>query len=92
MMGSMHTTLDLEDDLLHRLQSEAERTRAPLGVVVNQVLRLGLERLGTEHPAQESRSPVFAMGLPAVYDLDKALQVAALLEDEEWLRKQATPE
>jgi hypothetical protein len=83
----MRTTIDIEDDLLQKLKREASRARVPLREAVNRALRLGLERL---HPASTPpyRCRTFSMGFPPGSNLDKALELAALLEDEETLRKQ----
>jgi hypothetical protein len=88
MMRSMRTTLHIDDDILQELKREASRARAPLRETVNRVLRLGLKRL---HPASARpyQCRTFAMGFPPSANLDKALQLATLLEDEETVRKQA---
>jgi hypothetical protein len=83
----MRTTLNIDDDLLRRLRRESERTRTPLGATVNEALRLGLERLHPESAPAPYRCPTFAMGFPPLEDLDKALRLAARLEDEETLHK-----
>jgi hypothetical protein len=83
----MRTTINIEDSILNRLRGEAARTGAPLTEVTNQVLRLGLERLHPESARPPYRTPTFSMGFPPVPNLDKALQLAALLEEEEILHK-----
>ena len=90
MILSMRTTLHIDDDILQELKREANRASAPFREMVNRVLRLGLKRL---HPAsaQPYRCRTFAMGFPPSSNLDKALELAALLEDEEIVRKQAQP-
>jgi hypothetical protein len=86
-MLSMRTTIHIDDDILQELKREATRASAPLRETVNRVLRLGLERL---HPASAPpyRCRTFAMGFPPSSNLDKALELATLLEDEETVRKQ----
>lgn len=83
----MRTTANIDDDLHLRLRKEAERTRAPFGATLNRVLRLGLERVAPESPRVPYRCPTFSMGFPPQGNLDKALQLAALMEDEETLRE-----
>ena len=83
MMPLMRTTVNIDDDILQRLRKEAERTRAPFGATVNRVLRLGLERLQPESARPPYPCPTFSMGFPPLPNLDKALALAALLEDEE---------
>jgi hypothetical protein len=87
MMLSMRTTLHIDDDILQELKREATRARAPLRDTVNRVLRLGLERLRPAS-AVPYRCRTFAMGFPPSSNLDKALELANLLEDEETVRKQ----
>ena len=79
----MRATLNIDDEILERLRQEAARSRSTLRATVNRVLRLGLERLRPESARPPYRCPVFSMGTPSVPSLDKALQLAAALEDEE---------
>ncbi len=77
----MRTTIDLDADLLARLRRESERTRVPFKQLLNAALRAGLAK------AAAPRLPVyvlptFGMGAPRV-NLDKALAIAAQLEDAE---------
>lgn len=83
----MRTTLTIDDDVLERLQKEAARARVPFKTVVNRALRLGLERLRPARTRRPFRQRTFRMGDPQSIDLDKALQIAAMLEDEEIARK-----
>ncbi|MHB8972747.1 MAG: hypothetical protein ACYC3X_20600 [Pirellulaceae bacterium] len=80
----MRTTLRIDDDLLKKLQEQARRSKVPLTVWVNRVLRRGLEaaETGRGKPRRPYREQGFAMGLPRV-PLDKALALAAQLEDDE---------
>ncbi|MBI4868657.1 MAG: DUF2191 domain-containing protein [Candidatus Wallbacteria bacterium] len=84
----MRTTLNLDDDLLERLKAEAEKTRSSLTATVNRILKAWIDCL---HPESGRRrryhSPTFAMGFPPVGNLDKGLNLAAALEDEEVSRK-----
>jgi hypothetical protein len=89
MMTSMRTTLNIDDDVLEQLKREAKRGRTSLRAITNRVLRLGLDRVRPEGVRAPYESPTFAMGFPPVVNLDKALQLAALLEDEETIRKLA---
>lgn len=72
---------------MNALQQEASRARVPLKTIVNRALRLGLERLRPSAARTRFRQQTFRMGDPAGPNLDKALQLAALLEDEEVARK-----
>lgn len=83
----MRTTLNVDEDLLQTLRAEAERTRTPFRQVLNRALRMGLERLHPSPARQTYRTPVFNMGDAGAFDMDKALRIAAELEDDETIRK-----
>ncbi len=81
----MRTTMTIDDDLAAELRDMAHRRRLPMRRLIDQALRAGLRSLGTRKPRREG-CPSFSMGTPAV-DLSKAGALAAMLEDEEVLRK-----
>jgi len=82
----MRSTVRIDDDLMEELRSQARETRVSLTRMLNRTLRRGL-RASTERDRETPyREQPVAMGSPRV-DLDKALTLAALLEDEEILRK-----
>lgn len=84
----MRTTLTIDDDLMRQLKEIAHRQGLPLKQVVNRALRFSLEHFENQRPRQPYRCPTFSMGSPAAHlDLDKALAIAAVLEDEEVARK-----
>jgi hypothetical protein len=83
----MRTTLTIDDDVAERLERLARAGREPLKAVVNRALRLGLERIQPRRPRRPVVQRTFRMGYPPAGTLDKALQLAALLEDEEAIRK-----
>lgn len=85
----MRTTLTIADDLLERLKREARRSRRPFKAVVDEALRLGVDRLSPPARRQPFRQRTFRMGYPPGTQLDKALQLAARLEDEEFARRLA---
>ncbi len=68
---AIRTTLTLEEDVVHRLRSEAERTGRPFKAVVNEAIRAGLERraVRADQSASFSIKP-FDMGLKAGFELD----------------------
>lgn len=88
MMPFMRTTFRIDDDLLEELKARARREQQPLTRVVNRVLREGLATGGRGARRGRYRESTHAMGSPRI-DLDKALALAAGLEDEEVLRKLA---
>jgi hypothetical protein len=85
MMLSMRTTLTLDPDVADRLRTLARERGLPFKQVVNAVLRRGL------HEGQGPSAPFHVearrLGLRPGIDLDRALGLAARLEDEETLRK-----
>jgi hypothetical protein len=83
----MRTTIDIDTHLLKRLRTEARRRGVPFKDLLTGVLRRGLDE---PPPARRTRyrCPTYSMGTPSrPYDLDKALAIAAGLEDEETTRK-----
>jgi hypothetical protein len=85
----MRTTLTIDDALMRKLRQVAVRRGIPLKELVNRTLRAGLESIEAP-PKRRSRfrQRVHSMGQPRV-DLDRALQTAAELENDEIQRKQA---
>ena len=83
----MRATVRIDDDLMIELKARAHDESISLTRVLNRAFRAGLTRPkpGSERSAPFEQ-PTFAMGLPRV-DLDKALALAARLEDEEVVRK-----
>ena len=83
----MRTTIQIDDELLMALKEQAHRQQSSLTRLVNQTLRAGL------HVAKAplADKPLFqqqphSMGAPRLC-LDKALALAATLEDEEIIQK-----
>jgi hypothetical protein len=85
----VRTTLTIDDDLLNELKEVAHREGLPLKQLVNRALRRGLRALDESVAGKPYRCPTFSMGVaaPGTVDLDKALSIAAELEDEETARK-----
>lgn len=82
----MRTTVDIEAHLLKRLRAEAQRRGVSFKDLLQGIIRRGLE----DRPAGGGRyrSPTFAMGMPErPLRLDKALSLAAALEDDEVARE-----
>ena len=81
----MRTTVTLDPDLAARLRALARERGASFKETLNSVVRRGLaETTGSPRPF---RLRTQAMGLRPGIDLDKALQLAAELEDAEIVRK-----
>jgi len=85
----MRTTVRIDDDLLGQLKEQARDEGFSLTKVLNRVLRCGLAAFEQgKRPAHRYREKTFAMGQPRT-DLDRALALAAAMEDEEIQRKLA---
>ena len=81
----MRTTLTLDPDVADRLRALARERGLPFKQVVNAVLRRGLrDDRGSEQVFRVEARP---LGLRPGIDVDRALGLAAALEDEETLRK-----
>ena len=83
----MRTTVDIEAGLLKSLRREALRRHVPIKHLLNRLLRQALNDRPIT-PTTPYQLPAFDMGLPPVgVNLDKALALAAALEDEETIRE-----
>lgn len=82
----MRTTLSIPDDILFELRELAREKRTSLTRVAAETLRAGLLAAKTGTRRRNPPRPVFDLGKPSV-NLDKALRLAAEMEDEEILRK-----
>jgi hypothetical protein len=79
----MRTTLRIDDDLLLELKRLARTRKLSLTQLANRLLRRGIEADRTPPAARRVvKEKTYAMGRPR-FDLDKALALAAALEDEE---------
>ena len=83
----MRTTVRVDDELLERLRAQARKEKVSLTRLLNRALKAGLQAGGARRRAQPAyRERVHAMGAPRLV-LDKALALAAALEDEEVVRE-----
>lgn len=76
----MRTTVTLDEDVVARLQMMARERGVSFKRALNDALRAGFD--ANSPSRQPYRLPTFAMGLRPQVDLDKALRLAADLEDE----------
>ena len=83
----MRTTLTLEERLFKELKALAHETNAPFKDVVEKALREGLRSMRAAPRARPYRAKTFRMGRPTGANLDKALDLAASVEDDELARK-----
>ena len=77
--------MELDDDLIQELRDRLHREGGSLRQALNAALRKGLHGPGRRQPATRYRCPTAHMGVPVSpgIDLDKALALAAALEDAE---------
>ncbi|MCC7078468.1 MAG: antitoxin [Acidimicrobiia bacterium] len=80
----MRTTVTLDEDVAQAIRQCMRERGAGFKETVNDLLRRGL-RGGGEVEAYEG--PTFSSGVQPGVNLDKALSLAAALEDEEVVRK-----
>jgi hypothetical protein len=79
----MRTTVQIDDDLLRTLKEQAHREGTSLAKLINRVLHHGVNALRVENKSSRPyREKTFRMG-EACAPLDKALSLAAAMEDEE---------
>lgn len=78
MMSAVRTTLTLDPDVAAKLKERARELRLSFKQVVNDALRRGLGAAPVRKPY---RMPAQALGVRPDVDLDKALALAAALED-----------
>ena len=83
----MRTTLTIDEAIMRKLKKEAHDSGKPLKKVVNTTLEIGLRHLHKTPKSRKYKLKTYAMGLPQGINLDKALQIASGLENEEILRK-----
>jgi hypothetical protein len=83
MMARMRTTITLEPDVEALVKKSMRERGVSFKDAVNHALR---KALTTESSGEPYRTRTFEMGAPRV-PLDRALQLAADLEDDEIVRK-----
>ena len=84
----MRTTLTIDDNIARQLKEIVHRSGKPFKTVVNEALRAGIENNRIARVTKPYRLKPVAMGeVQGPYNLDKALQLADHLEDEEISRK-----
>ena len=81
----MRTTLTLDDRIAKALKALAHRSGKPFKQVVHETLQSGLA--AKEAPKPYRLKPVSLGGVLPGIDIDKALRLAAALEDEEIARE-----
>ncbi len=83
----MRTTITIDDDLMQELRKRALQSNLRLKEVINNAIRYGLKAAAEARPGEMYVCPIFSLGNPSSYDLDRALDLAEQLESEEITRK-----
>jgi hypothetical protein len=81
----MRTTVTLDPDVAAKLKAVARERGISFKQALNSAVRAGLS--GPRQARRAFKQYSQPMGLRPGFDLDKALQLAAALEDEEIVRK-----
>lgn len=84
MLSNVRTTVTLDDDTLALLRRQMRERGVSFKVALNDAIRDGAQGRPAPAPFQTRTAD---LGVPTV-SLDRALQIAAELEDEELLRRQ----
>lgn len=84
MLSQVRTTVTLDDDTLAMVQRLMRERGISFKRALNDAIRAGAQR---RPPRPRFETTTANLGVPTV-SLDRALQVAAELEDEELLRRQ----
>ena len=80
----MRTTSTIDDNIARQLNEIVHRSGKPFKTVGNEALRAGIGKNRITNVLQPYRLKPVAIGeVSRLYDLDKALQLADHLEDEE---------
>ncbi len=82
----MRTTVTLEPDVEALLRRTMRERDLSFKEALNSAIRQGLSQRNPR-PSTRTRVPTFRMGFDASYRWDKALALAASLEDDELVRK-----
>lgn len=78
----MRTTLTIDDDVLDKARSVAEKLRAPFRRVVNEALRAGLQAVEKPATSRPFHTRPRKLGLRAGRDLDNIQELLAQIEGE----------
>lgn len=82
MMQNMRTTLTLEEDVAREAKKTSQRLKLPFKKVINQALRLGLQKIEEAQTVKPYRTKAKKLGLKPPYQLDNIQELIAQLEGE----------
>jgi hypothetical protein len=80
----MRTTIQIDHDVLERARALAEKTRRPFKTVINEALRVGLDRMKSPANQAPYKTIPHAMGLRQGRNLDNIQELLAQIEGEEF--------
>lgn len=80
----MRTTVTLDEDVIGKIRQLMRERGVGFKQIINDLLRSGLRAPDGDDPYS---TPVFDLGARPGIDLDKALELAAAMDDEEAIRK-----
>ena len=80
----MRTTIDIDDALMSDLRQNARENGLSLKDTINYVIRIGLKKPEDASKTYQYKCPEYSLGIPHFYDLDRALDLAEYLENEDW--------
>ena len=80
----MRTTLSIDEDVLDRAKRMASHLRLPFKTVINEALRLGLEKLEERAKCRHHHTMGHDMGLRSGFNLDNVQELLAQSEGEEY--------
>jgi hypothetical protein len=78
----MRTTLTLDEDVIDKTKKLAAKLHKPFRVVINDVLRLGLEQAEKPMKRRRYKTQGHAMGLRDGYNLDNIQELITCVEGE----------
>ena len=79
----MRTTLVIDDDVLDKARTVAEKLHTPFRRVVNEALRVGLQAVDAPPSTRIYRTRPHKMGLKAGRNLDNIQELLAQIEGED---------
>lgn len=82
MMSTMRTTLNLDEDILDRARTLAEKSGKAFRSIVNEALRLGLGQVQKKVLTHSYLTKPHKMGLRPEYSLDNIQELLSSIEGE----------
>ncbi len=79
----MRTTINIDDDVLDRARTLAEKRKTSFRSVVNEALRAGIDVVAEPAEQRPHTTDPHAMGLRTGYDLDNIGELLARVEGED---------